>query len=139
MEAKGQEQTPDTITWSDLITRRQEHLPGKGNQKRERFPTAEVEYQENEIKNLLALEIPTKKKRRRKQDCSHITCFHCRELGHYASQCPEKGQAINPPGSIKKDLSHITCFKCKKQGHYSITCSEGSTTATAIDLEDPED
>jgi hypothetical protein len=137
MEAKGQEETPDTITRSDLITRRQEHLPGKCNRKRERFPMAEVEYQENEIKNLLALVIPTKKKRRRKQDCSHITCFHCREQGHYVGQCPEKGQAINPSGSIKKDLSHITSFKCKKQGHYLSTCSEGSTTATAIDLEDP--
>jgi hypothetical protein len=98
-----------------------------------------VECQENEIQAHLALEIPTKKKRRRKHDCSHITCFHCREQGHYVDQCPEKGQAINPPGSIKKDLNHITCFKCKKQGHYSSTCSEGSTTATAIDLEDPED
>jgi hypothetical protein len=33
MEANDQEEIPDTITWSDLITRRQEHLPGKCNQK----------------------------------------------------------------------------------------------------------
>jgi hypothetical protein len=139
MEPKGQEETPDTVTRSDLITRRHEHLPGKCNWKQERFPTAKVEYQDNEIKNLLALEITTKKKRKRKQDCSHITCFHCHNKGHYSDQCPEKEQTINPPGSIKKDLSHITSFKCKKQGHYSTTCLEGSTTATAIDLEDPED
>jgi hypothetical protein len=84
MEAKDQEEIPDTITQSGLINRRQEHLPGKYTRKRERFPTAKVECQGNEIKDLLALEIPTKKKKRKKQDFSHITCFHCREQGHFA-------------------------------------------------------
>jgi hypothetical protein len=90
MEAKDQEEIPDAITKSGLINRTQEPLPGKCTRKRERFPTAKVECQENEIKDLLALEIPTKKKKKKKQDHSNITCFHCREQGHYADQCPEK-------------------------------------------------
>jgi hypothetical protein len=138
MEAKDQEEIPDAITKSDLINRRQEHLPGKYTRKRERFPTAKVECQENEIKDLLALEIPTKKKKK-KQDYSHITCFHCREQGHFADQCPEKEHKTNPQGSMKKDLNKITCFKCKQKEHYSNTCPEKSTSVTIIDLEDQED
>jgi hypothetical protein len=138
MEAKDQEEIPDTITQSGLVNRRQEHLPGKWSRKRERFPTAKVECQENEIQDLLALEIPTKKNKKQ-QDYSHITCFHCREQGHYVNQCPEKEHKTNPQGGIKKDLSNITCFKCKKKGHYSNTCSEKSTSVTVIDLEDQED
>jgi hypothetical protein len=139
MEAKDQEEIPDTITQSGLINRRQEHLPGKYTRKRERFPTAKVECQGNEIKDLLALEIPTKKKKRKKQDFSHIICFHCREQGHFADQCPEKEHKTNTGGIIKKNLTKITRFKCKEKGHYSSTCPEGSTSATIIDLEDLED
>jgi hypothetical protein len=76
MEAKDQEEIPDTITQSGLINRRQGHLPEKCIRKRERFPTTKVECQENEIKNLLALEIPTKKKKKRKkQDTAILHAF----------------------------------------------------------------
>jgi hypothetical protein len=88
MEANDKEEVPDTTTKSGLTDRKQEHLPGKSTKKRERFPTVIVECQGNEIRDLLALELPTKKKK--KQDHSKITCFHCREQGHYADQCPEK-------------------------------------------------
>jgi hypothetical protein len=139
MEAKDQEEIPDTITKSGLINRRQGHLPGKYTRKRERFPTTKVECQENEIKDLLDLEIPTKKKKRKKQDFSHITCFHCREQGHFADQCPEKEHKTNTGNIIKKDLTKITCFKSKQNGHHFNTCSEKSTSVTVIDLEDQED
>jgi hypothetical protein len=96
-----------------------------------------VECQDNEIRDLLALEIPTKKKK--KQDLSKITCFHCREQGHYADQCPEKDHKAKPNDNAKKDLSMITCFKCKQKGHYSTTCSEKSTATTVINVEDQGD
>jgi hypothetical protein len=86
MEAKDQEEIPNTITQSGLINRRHGHLPEKCNKKRERFPTAKVEYQENEVTELLTLELPTKKKK----DLIHVTCFKCKQKGHYSNQCPEK-------------------------------------------------
>jgi hypothetical protein len=98
-----------------------------------------VECQENEIIDLLALEIPTKKKKKKQQDHSKVTCFHCREQGHYADQCLGKDHKAKPRGNVKKDISLITCFKCKQKGHYSNACPEKSTSVTIIDLEDQED
>jgi hypothetical protein len=42
-----------------------------------------VEYEEMEVRDLLALERPKKKK-----DNSKVLCYKCKELGHYADQCP---------------------------------------------------
>jgi hypothetical protein len=111
MEAKDKEEVPDTTTKSCSTHRKQEHLPRKCTKKRERFPTAMVECPKNELRDLLALEIPTKKKK--KQDHSKILCFHCQEQGHFADQCPERKLKAKARGSKKKDLNNITYFKCK--------------------------
>jgi hypothetical protein len=136
MGAKDKEEIPNTITKSCLTDRKREHLPGNCTKKHERFPTAMVECQDNAIRDLLALEIPTKKKKKKKQDHSKVTCFHCREQGHYADLCPEKDHKAKPREYAKKDLSMITYFKCKQKGHYSTTCPEKSTSTTVIDVED---
>jgi hypothetical protein len=81
-----------------------------------------VEYEENEVKDLLALERP-----KRKKDNSKIMCFKCKELGHYADQCPTRYQEVKIQDSLKRDLSMITCFKCKQKGHYSYNCPENGT------------
>jgi hypothetical protein len=82
-----------------------------------------VECQEDEIRDLLALELPIKKKKKKKkkrkkmmmkQTHSNILCFHCREQGHFADQCPERNHKAKARGSEKKDLNNITCFKCKQ-------------------------
>jgi hypothetical protein len=65
MEAKDKEEVPDTTTKSCLTDRKQEHLHGNCTKKRERFPTTIVEYQENEISDLLALELPQRGRRSR--------------------------------------------------------------------------
>jgi hypothetical protein len=98
------------------------HLSRNCPKKRERFPTTVVEYEENEVKDLLALERP-----KRKKDNSKITCFKCKELGHYADQCPKLHHETNMQGCMKRDLSMITCFKCKQKGHYSDKCPEDGT------------
>src|SRR3954468_11407090 len=49
------------------------------------IPTYEITYEEHELEALLSLEKPKKKK-----DKSHVQCNHCKEMGHYSSECPEK-------------------------------------------------
>jgi hypothetical protein len=82
-----------------------------------------VEYEENEVRDLLALERPQNKK-----DNSKLMCFNWKELGHYANKCPEKDNKANSLGNVKKNLNHITCYTCKQQGHYSYQCTEESTS-----------
>jgi hypothetical protein len=84
-----------------------------------------VEYEENEVKDLLALEIPKKKKKKIKEkDNSKVLCLNCKELGHYADKCPEWDNKANGQDSMKKELRLITCYKCKQKGHYADKCSE---------------
>jgi hypothetical protein len=135
MEAKDKEEVPDTTTKSCLTDRKQEHLHGNCIKKRERFPTTIVEYQENEISDLLALELPPKRKKK-KQISSKVLCFNCKEPGHYASNCPERSNKANTQGNMKKDLSMITCFKCKQKGHDSNQCPEKSISMTVVNKGD---
>jgi hypothetical protein len=92
------------------------------SKKREYFPTAVVEYEENEVKDLLALEGP-----KRQKDNSKVMCTKCKELGHYKRNCPTY-HGVNRQDSTKRDLSMITCFKCKQKGHYSDRCPENGTS-----------
>jgi hypothetical protein len=88
-----------------------------------------VEYEEMEVRDLLALEIPKKKKKMiKKKDNSKVMCFKCKELGHYADKFLERDNKANRQGSMKKNLNHITCFKCKQMGHYSNQCIENGTS-----------
>ena len=77
---------------------------------REKFPTFEVRYEEHELEELLALEKPKKKK-----DKSQVQCCHCKEMGHYANECPEKKQKY-------KEINQVWCNNCKELGHYVSTC-----------------
>jgi hypothetical protein len=82
-----------------------------------------VEYEENEVRDLLALERP-----KRKKDNSQVICFKCKELGHYAEKCTERNDKANGQGSMKKkNLRQITCYECKQKGHYTDRCSEKDT------------
>jgi hypothetical protein len=88
------------------------HLSRNCSKKRERLATTVVEYEENEVRDLLALERPKKKKK--KQDYSKVLCFNCREQEHFADQCPERNNKANIQGSVKKNLNHITYYTCKQ-------------------------
>jgi hypothetical protein len=98
------------------------HLSRNCSQKREKFSTTIVEYEENEVRDLLALERP-----KRKKDNSKVVCFKCKELGHYERKCPGRYHKVNIQDSVKRDLRLITCYKCKQKGHYADRCSEKDT------------
>jgi hypothetical protein len=98
------------------------HLSRNCSRKRERFPSTVVEYEESEVRDLLALERPKGKK-----DNSTVICSKCKELGHYKRKCPTKYHGVNMQDSTKRDLRMITCFKCKQKGHYSDKCPENGT------------
>jgi hypothetical protein len=63
-----------------------------------------VEYEEMEVRDLVVLERPKKKK-----DTSEVLCFNCKELRHYAKKCPERNNQANEQDNMKKDLRLITC------------------------------
>jgi hypothetical protein len=123
VEKKVMETTHNLTTKCCFSHEEEGHLSRNCSRKRERFPKAIVEYEEKEVRDLLALERPKKKK-----DNSKVLCFNCKELGHYASKCPEKNNKANIQGSMKKDLNHIICYTCKQQGHYADQCTEKSTS-----------
>src|SRR3954462_10355801 len=107
------------------------------SKKKVNIPTYKITYEQHELDALLALEKPKKKK-----DKSHVQCHHCKEMGHYSSECPEKqkykeiGQvwynnckelghyAATCPQQTREELKLITCFNCKEQGHYASNCPE---------------
>jgi hypothetical protein len=103
------------------------HLSRNCSRKRESFPTAVVEYEENEVRDLLALERPKKKK-----DHSKVMCFKCKELGHYVDKCTGKYNKVNMQDSVKRDIRLVTCYKCKQKGHYTDKCSEKGYSKTLV-------
>jgi hypothetical protein len=75
-----------------------------------------------EVRDLLALERPKKKK-----DKSKVLYSNCKELGHYVEKCTGRNSKANGQSSMKKDLCQITCYKCKQKRHYADKCSENGT------------
>src|SRR5215216_2117042 len=59
------------------------------------FPIVEVEYDPQEIEALIGTEKSRKRNRldsknnpiSAEKDLSHITCYRCKDLGHYANKC----------------------------------------------------
>jgi hypothetical protein len=111
VEKKVMETTHNTTTKCCFSCEEEGHLLRNCSRKRERLPTTVVEYEENEVRDLLALKRPKKKKK--KKGNIKMLCFNCKEIGHYKDKCPEKSNEANKQSSEKKDLNDITCFKCK--------------------------
>jgi radical SAM protein with 4Fe4S-binding SPASM domain len=93
VKTKDMEIAPNVTTKNRLTGGRQGGLPRSSSKKRERFPTTIGEYEENEVRDLLALERPKKKKK--KMDYSKVLCLNCKKLKHCAKKCPERNNKVN--------------------------------------------
>jgi hypothetical protein len=119
--------TPNHITKCCFSCEEEGHLSRDCLKKRKMFPTIAVEYEDNEVRDLLASEIPKKKKMMiKKKDNSKVLCFRCKELGHYADKCPERDNKANR----LRGTDLVTCQKCNKKGHYARRCEEKSTSTS---------
>ena len=68
------------------------------------FPTEEVEYDPQEIEALIGMEKSRKRNRLEpRRNMSHITCYRCKESGHYLNSCPKRKP---------RDLSEVICLSC---------------------------
>ena len=96
------------------------------------FPTEEVEYDPQEIEALIGTERSRKRSRLdSRKDLSHITCFRCKNSGHYFNDCP-KGKMRTPGGYIittkPHELPEVICFCCNEAGHFARDCPKEKGT-----------
>ena len=92
------------------------------------FPTEEVEYDPQEIEALIGMEKSRKRNRLEpRRDLSHITCYRCKESGHYLNNCPKRKPRY---------LSEVICFSCNGAGHFARECpKEKETCARQLSLQ----
>ena len=84
------------------------------------FPTEEVEYDPQEIEALIGMEKSRKRNRLEpRRDLSHITCYRCKESGHYLNSCPKRKPRY---------LSEVICFSCNGAGHFARECPKEKET-----------
>lgn len=83
-------------------------------------------------------------KKMQRERARHLTCFHCRQRGHLASNCPEADASENicykcgstehslsacpkvrkGERAVEMDLPFATCFVCKEKGHLASQCQQ---------------
>lgn len=145
------QQTVQIITHAPRCNyRKRKHDAARHYKKPEEISEIEIDYTEQELNDLLALEKPKKNKCKNqkinvpsytrnpkpskalvKKDLSQITCWRCKKTGHYADKCSQREtEVIAKPLPVLRDLSEVTCFNCKELGHYADKCPKKHQDAT---------
>src|SRR4051812_21752634 len=82
------------------------------------FPTEEVEYDPLEIEALIGTEKSRKRSRLdSRKDLSHVTCYRCKESGHYFSNCPRRKPRTQVGYIITRKpriFPEVICFRCNE-------------------------
>ena len=69
----------------------------------------------------MALASEGKQEKRKRKDLSKIKCFHCGEMGHYATQCPRKkskGESSNTKATLARaEKEVLTDDDCAMSAH----------------------
>ena len=95
-------------------------------------PTEEVEDDPQEIEALIGKEKSRKRSRLdARKDLSHITCYRCKESGHYFNSCPKRKPRTQGGYVIMRkprDLSEVICFFYNEAGHFARGCSKEKET-----------
>ena len=96
------------------------------------FTTEEVEYDPHEIEALIGTEKSRKRNRLdSRKDLSHITCYRCKESGHYLHSCPKRKPRTQGGYIITRKpryLSEVICFSCNGAGHFARECPKEKET-----------
>ena len=84
------------------------------------LPTKEVGYDPQEIEAPIRMEKSRKRNRLEpRRDLSHITCYRCKESGHYLNSCTKRKPRY---------LSELMCFSCNGAGHFARECPKEKET-----------
>ena len=74
-----------------------------------------------------------------KNSHAHIKCFKCKNLGHLASDCPNKlekkaqanqkkqGNEVHQMSNEEKAQQKRRCYSCRERGHMADSCPLGKT------------
>jgi hypothetical protein len=85
-------------------------------------------------------------KNQEKKAYAHIKCFECKNMGHFASKCPNKlekkaqatherqGKEEHNMSKEDKTQTKRVCYSCRERGHMAHSCPLGKTPKpTSID------
>ena len=96
------------------------------------FPTKEVEYEPQEIEAMIGMEKSRKRSRLdSRKDLSHVTCYGCKESGHYHNNCPKRKPRTQVGYIITRKpriFPEVICFRCNEAGHFARECPEEKET-----------
>jgi hypothetical protein len=63
-----------------------------------------------------------------KRDKKDITCYSCKEKGHYSTECPNRDATKPERKDVDTSAEEDVCFKCGGKGHRSPACPSLKTT-----------